>query len=132
MDILLLYSTSCSIKELNMLLCACVGSTQLRRFTPSYQPLGRRSDDDVQGSTPLGHGSNPRAFGHDTIPVNFTTAAVDIDLGKLQPASLFPEVAADPEENDDKKGKIRLEEALGIVEASPERPDGSVKLKRRC
>ena len=114
-----------------MLLCACVRSTQLRRFTTSHQPLRKRSDDDVQGSTPLGHGSNPRAFGHDRIPVNFTTAAVDVDLGQLQPSSLFPEVSTDPEENDDKKGKIRLEEALGIVDASPERPDGSVKLKRR-
>lgn len=42
----------------------------------------------------------------DLIPVQVTTAGINIDLLKLQPTSALPYVSGDPESKDDGKGKI--------------------------
>jgi hypothetical protein len=44
------------------------------------------------------------ALGVDQIPVELTTAAVDVDLVHAQPALSLPEVADSPEQEHDGKG----------------------------
>lgn len=66
----------------------------------------------------------------DLIPVQVTTTSINIDLLKLQPTSALPEISSCPESKDDGKCKIRLEEALDIVETVlPWRSNGSEELE---
>jgi hypothetical protein len=47
-----------------------------------------------------------RPSGADLIPIQLTTASVNIDLFKLQPASPLPDVSTDPEGNDNGESKV--------------------------
>ena len=56
--------------------------------------------------------------GIDLIPVELTTAGVDVHLVCSEPTGALPEVADDPEEDDDGEGEVGLEEALGVTEGA--------------
>ena len=64
----------------------------------------------------------------DSVPVELAAAGVEVDLVGAQPAGALPEDAADPEDDDDGHGEVRLEEALGVVEAALDGTDGDVEL----
>lgn len=68
------------------------------------------------------------AFGIDVVPVEHTTASVDVHLVGAEPTSALPEVANDPEEHDDRKGEVRLEEGFGGADIGANGGDGSVEL----
>jgi hypothetical protein len=75
-------------------------------------------DDKVDDATPLGQGSNSGTLSVDELPVNLPAAAVNVNLSGSEPALALPEVTAGPEEEHYRKGKVGLEEALGIVETA--------------
>lgn len=54
-------------------------------------------------------------LGVDVLPVDLATTRVDIDLVGAEPSLALPEITTGPEEEDNRKRKVCLEEALGIV-----------------
>lgn len=90
------------------------------------QPLDEEGVDD---SLPRRHSRQLGAVYVDGVPVQLAAASVDIDLVRAQPAGALPQEAADPEGNDDGEGKVRLEEALDIVESTTDGADGDEKLE---
>ena len=71
----------------------------------------------MQGALPHWPAGNLRTVRVDNIPIELTTASVNVHLVRAQPAASLPEVANDPEEEDDGEGEVDLEEALGGVQA---------------
>lgn len=63
------------------------------------------------------------SVGVDLLPVHLTTTGVDIHLAGLEPTFTLPDVADDPEEEDDGSSKVRLKEGLGV-----EGLDGNIEL----
>lgn len=65
-------------------------------------------------------------------PVDRPAAGVHVDLTELEEARPLPEVSAHPEEQDDWKGQVHLEETFGIVGwlaiETSNGPDSNVKL----
>jgi hypothetical protein len=72
----------------------------------------------VQDSPPGGHGGDLGAVRVDLVPRQLAAAGVEVDLRRAQPALALPEPPEDPEDDDDGEGEVRLEEALGVVEAT--------------
>lgn len=68
------------------------------------------------------------ALGVDVVPVELTAAGVDIDLGSPEPSLALPKVTDNPEEGNDEKGHIRLEEVLSSTETLADGGNGSVEL----
>jgi hypothetical protein len=85
-------------------------------------------DDNVDDATPLGQGSDSSTLSVDDLPVNLAATAVNVDLRGSEPALALPEITAGPEEEHNGKGKIGLEEALGIVETATGRCNGYKEL----
>lgn len=77
---------------------------------------------------PRGHVGQARAVLVDGVPVELAAARVQVDLVGAQPAGALPEEAADPEDDDDGEGEVRLEEALHVVVAAADGADGDVQL----
>lgn len=71
----------------------------------------------MQHTLPCGPGRNLSTIRVDGVPVELTASSVNIHLVCAQPATSLPEVADDPEEEDDGKGEVQLEEALSSVRA---------------
>lgn len=67
-------------------------------------------------------------LGVDPVPVNLAATSINVNLAELEPAGTLPEEAADPEHDNDGKGEVGLEEALGSVDTTTKRPDGGVEL----
>lgn len=66
----------------------------------------------------------------DLVPVQLATAGVDVNLVQAQPPRPLPDEAEDPEGDDDREGKVGLEEALGVVDARLARgSDGGEELR---
>lgn len=84
----------------------------------------------VNNPLPGGHSRQLSAVLVDGIPVELAAARVDVDLVKAEPAGALPEEAADPEEDDNGESEVRLEKALGIVDAAFRRSDGYEKLQK--
>lgn len=66
----------------------------------------------------------------DEVPVEFTTAGVDIHLCGAKPSLLLPEIASNPEGSDDERGEVGLEE-IGCGSSfagDTDGGDGSVEL----
>jgi hypothetical protein len=68
----------------------------------------------------------------DLLPVMLATTCINIDLVSLQPTLTLPYVASSPEEQNDRKGEVALEEALGIVKPLPNWRNSHIKLKDCC
>lgn len=85
-------------------------------------------EDRVEDPFPRWHGRQLGAVGVDGVPVELAAADVDVDVASAQPGLALPCKADEPEEYDDGEGEVRLEEALGIVEAALGRADGDVEL----
>ena len=64
----------------------------------------------------------------DILPIDFTTASVKIDLVDSEETTTLPDVANDPEDEDDRDSEHLVEEALDIGEAAAGRADGSEEL----
>ena len=64
----------------------------------------------------------------DEIPVQLTTAGIDIHLSGPEPSGALPEVSSNPEDRDDKESEVSLEEVLGGTDALADRGNSSVKL----
>lgn len=52
----------------------------------------------------------------DGVPVELTTARVDVELVELDPASALPDITSSPEDQDDRDRQHRREESLSVVE----------------
>ena len=62
-----------------------------------------------------------------------TTAGIEVDVGDADESLSLPDVADDPEEEDDREGEVGLEEALGIVQVACEwRSNGHEELRSQC
>jgi hypothetical protein len=57
------------------------------------------------------------------LPVNLTTASIDIDIGESVPSLALPQPANDVESDDNENGEVRRKEGFGIHGS-----DGNVKL----
>lgn len=80
----------------------------------------------VEHAAPPGPGSELLVPGSNFLPVVLAETSVQINLVKLEPAGVLPEVATNPEEKDDGNGKHGLEEVLSSTgTALPGRSDGS-------
>lgn len=92
-----------------------------------------RLHDLVQEATPCGPRGNLGTVGVDGVPVELTTAGVDIHLVGSEPTGALPGEADDPEDNDAEQGKLTLEEALDGVQArlADRSSNGSVELEER-
>lgn len=86
----------------------------------------------MKESSPSWPRGNLGSVGVDFIPVQLSTASIDIHLLSPKPASSLPQVADHPEEQDNREGKVRLEEALNSAHARFTRRsnDGGVELQR--
>lgn len=82
----------------------------------------------MDDSLPGGHLSELGTVLVDLVPGELAAASVDIDLVSAEPTAALPDETADPEDDDDRESEVRLEEALGIVEAATDGADGSVEL----
>lgn len=85
-------------------------------------------EDSVQDALPGGHLSELLAVLVDLVPGELAAASVNIDLVGAEPTCSLPDETTDPEDDDDGKGEVRLEEALDIVEAAADGADGDEKL----
>lgn len=82
----------------------------------------------MQNPLPRRHGRELGAVRVDGVPVELAAADVDVDVARAQPGLALPDEADEPEKDDYGEGEVRLEEALGIVEAALGRTDGNVEL----
>lgn len=62
---------------------------------------------------PCRHGSDSFLLGIDALPFNYAPVRTNIHLVGPQPSSALPEVATNPEDQDDRQGKVSLEECIG-------------------
>jgi hypothetical protein len=53
----------------------------------------------------------------DQVPIDFSTTSINVNLGGSQPALALPEVAADPEDYNDREGEVGLEECFSRTDA---------------
>jgi hypothetical protein len=90
---------------------------------------GEHLEDAVESTLPRGPRLDLLALPVNGVPVEFTTAGVNVHLRGAKPSLALPEVAADPEERDDEEGEVVLEEGLGGTNAHTNRRDGSVELE---
>jgi len=88
----------------------------------------RSHKQGMEHPLPRGHVGQARAVLVDGVPVELAAARVQVDLVGAQPAGALPEEAADPEDDDDGEGEVRLEEALHVVVAASDGADGDVEL----
>lgn len=65
--------------------------------------------------------------GVDSLPVKLTTTGVNVHLGGAEPARALPEVANDPEDQDDRDGEPGHEEALSAVQLIGTRGSNSIE-----
>jgi hypothetical protein len=72
-----------------------------------------RLEDAVVEALPRGPRLNLLALGVDEIPVELTTASVDIHLSGTEPALALPEVTRDPEGSDNEGSEVGGEEVRG-------------------
>ena len=84
--------------------------------------------DLVQETSPGGPSGNLGTVGVDGLPVELTTATVDIHLVGAEPAGTLPGESDDPEEHDDEESKVRREETLSVVQVGAGGSDGVVEL----
>jgi hypothetical protein len=86
----------------------------------------------VKSALPRGPGLDFLALAVDEIPVQLTTAGINIHLGNCEPSLALPEVTCDPESTNDEEGKVSLEKILGCASLlagfKTKRRNGSVKL----
>lgn len=93
------------------------------------QYFSARLKDGVKEFPVEGPGGAPGSVGIDGFPIMLTTTGIKINLVELKEALALPQVADGPEEEDDGKSEVGLEETLGIVEVvSKGRRDGAVEL----
>jgi hypothetical protein len=64
----------------------------------------------VEETLPRGPSSNLGALPVDQIPVELTTASVNIHLSGAEPSLTLPEVTGNPKSGNDEDGEISLEE----------------------
>lgn len=85
----------------------------------------------VQHPPPSGVRCNLGTIGVDALPVELTSADVDINLVSAEPASTLPGEANEPEHDDDGESETRREETLGSVEAglANRSSDGRINLE---
>jgi hypothetical protein len=62
------------------------------------------------------------------LPINLATSAIHIDLRQLEESLALPQVACDPEGQNDGDSQHDAEPALGVVDASADRCDGNEEL----
>ena len=62
------------------------------------------------------------------LPIHLTTSGINVDFGQLEKALALPDVARDPEDQDDRDGQHDTEPALGIVESTTDWGDGNEEL----
>jgi len=78
----------------------------------------------VEDTAPGGIGGNLGAIGVDLVPVVLPETSVEVDLVNAQPTVTLPEVAGDPEEQDDGDSKKLLDNVLGVLRRSAGVPGG--------
>lgn len=64
----------------------------------------------------------------DQVPVELTTAGINIHLSGPEPSLALPEVSTNPEGGDDEGRKVRLEELRGSTGLGADGRDSSVEL----
>ena len=101
----------------------------MHRIKNTSNPLHPLDEKGVNGSLPRRHSRQRGAVCVNLVPVKLAAASIDINVIRPQPTGALPDEATDPEDNDDGKGKVRLEEALDVVEAASDRADGDIKLR---
>jgi len=72
----------------------------------------------VQDSLPCRVGGNLLLRLIDHLPIDFSPSSININFVQCQPSSSFPEIANNPEEDDDWKGKHSFEPILGRAQLS--------------
>ena len=77
---------------------------------------------------PRRHRSQLGAVLIDRVPIEVSPSGIQVDISGAQPAAAFPQEAADPEDDDDGQGQVRLEEALHVVVTAADGADGNVEL----
>ena len=82
----------------------------------------------MQQPLPGRHSSQPSLLGIDLRPVDRPAARIDVDLVDAEPPLALPEVAADPEEEDDGECEVDLEETFDVIEAAVDGADCDVEL----
>lgn len=87
-------------------------------FHPQTTPELRSILDEngVHNALPRRHGRELGTVSVDLIPRQLTASRVDVNLLRLEPTLALPQVADDPEQDDDGEGKHGAEEALGVAE----------------
>lgn len=87
------------------------------------------NEDSVEDTLPRGHLGQLGAVLVDVVPRELATASIEINLVNGEPAGALPDEAADPEDDDDGKGQVGLEEALGRVDIGTNGGNGNVELQ---
>ena len=87
-----------------------------------------RLKDAVEKSFPCRPGLHLLTLTVNEIPVELTTAGIDVHLCGPEPTSALPEITADPESKDDEEGKVRPKEILSGTDALANGRDSSIEL----
>lgn len=87
-----------------------------------------RLEDTGSKTLPRGPGLHLLALTVDEIPVQLTTAGIDIHLSGPEPSGALPEVSSNPEDRDNKESEVRLEEVLGGTKVLADGRNSSVEL----
>lgn len=87
-----------------------------------------RLEDAGQGTLPGGPGLHLLPLAVNEVPVELTTAGIDVHLSSPKPSSALPEVSGDPESGYNEESKVRLEELLRSTGLGADRRDSSVEL----
>ena len=87
-----------------------------------------RLENAVKSTLPCRPGLHLLTLAVDEIPIELTTAAVDVHLSDREPSGTLPEVTADPEKGDDEQGKVSREELLSSSKSGANRRDSGIEL----
>ena len=79
-------------------------------------------------SLPCRPGLHLLALAVNEIPIELTTAGIDVHLCGPEPTSALPEVTADPEKKDDEEGKVRTKEIFSGTDALANGRNSSIEL----
>jgi hypothetical protein len=85
-------------------------------------------EDAVHETLPRGPGGDLGTLLVDVVPVEFTTASVNVHLSGAEPSLTLPEVSGNPESSNDEDGEVCLEEVFGSTKRLADRRDSSVEL----
>ena len=82
----------------------------------------------MQNTLPGRRSSNACLLTIDAVPVNWSSVAVNVNVGDGGPEASLPEVSAGPEGEHDWESEVGDEEALSVTEMLSEWGNGNVEL----